>query len=176
MAEDIYMQFLNGSITESAASTLTESEILTGCSVAGMLKDEAISMEVREIIIKHYAAFPADQVGAGAIEWVGFALSTESGLTTLPELDDVHCIYHTYRVIRGGVATYVPALTVNDGYPPAYQFDSPLLIPHPKIYAYVQSSNASATHKVYFRIGFTYVALSGPEVMEALEVWRSPTS
>ena len=176
MAEDIYMQFITGSIVESAASTLTEQEILTGCSVAGMLKEQAIAMEMKEVILERSQAFPADNPGSGGVEEASFALSTESGLSTIPNLSDVHCIYFHKITIRGTTATYVPVLAEVTGYPPAYQFASPLLIAHPKIYAYVLSTNASATQTVRYRIGFTYVQLSGAEVMEALEVWRSPTS
>ena len=174
MPEDVYMQFINGSITESAAATLTEQEILTGCSVAGMIKNEAIGMEIREIILQ--VPMPEDEPATGAEEYIDFCLSTESGLTSSPNLDDVHCIYKIRKGLHAGVATYLPQTSYINGYPEHWQFIHPLLVPHPKIYAYIISSNSSAAAQVWYRIGFTYVRLTGPEVMEALEVWRSPTA
>lgn len=177
MPEDVYMQFINGNIVESAASTLTEQElppgildILTGCTVAGMIKNEAIGMEVREIILQKSPITPTDSPSAGTHETITFALSTESGLAAMPNISDVHCIYLHESALRSGVATYLPLVMDVNGYPPAYQWASPLLIPHPKIYAYVLSSNASQVQRVYYRVGFTYVRLTGPEVMEALEI------
>lgn len=176
MSEDRYMQFINGSLTESVASTLTEQEILTGCTIAGMVRKEAISMEVREILLQYNPALPQDLPATGASEYVVFCLSVESGLSAMPAIDDIHCIYLNQFTIKAGVGTYLPLVCVEQGYPRAYKWDEPLLIPHPKIYAYLQSSNSSTPQKVSYRIGFTYVDLGGEEIMEALEVWRSPTA
>lgn len=172
MAEDVYMQFLNGVITESAASTLTELEIYTGATIGGMVQGNAIALEIREVLL--VGSQPADNPAAVAKEEMKFAFSVQPGLAAMPTLDDVHVIYYHERALRAGVATYLPLVYSYEGYPQAYQYISPLLVPYSKIYAYLISTNASAAAIVRFRVGFTYVELAGQQIVEALEVWRAP--
>ncbi len=174
MAEDVYMQHLRGNFAESAASTLTEFEIPTGASIAGMLKAEAIALEMKEIVTMFDTIVPADAPAANAIESIRFAISTISGLTSIPNIDDVDCIYLRYSALHAGVATYLPQILIEGAYPAVWEWKNPLLIPHPKIYGYIISTNASVLARVRYSIGFTYVSLTGPEVMEALEIWRNP--
>lgn len=135
-------------------------------TLAGMVKNEAIAMELREIILKPDPPIPADNPSAAAVEAIQFGLSTESGLSTMANISDIHCIYYHQFACKAGVATYLPITQNVAGYPASWQWVDPLLIPHPKIYAYVLSSNASQVQTFHFRIGYTYVRLTGPEVME----------
>lgn len=173
MPEDRYIQHIKGSVAEATQGTLAEAEILTGATPGGMLKAEAIGLEVREIITDFSPAFPEDSPAAGAIEFQKFGLSVLGGKSAMSNISDIDCIYLRHQAITAGVATYLPLLLTEAAFPPAWKFTDPLLVPHPKIYALALSTNSAAELNARFRIGFTYVALSGPQVMEALEVWRS---
>lgn len=141
-----------------------------------MVKGEAISMELRAVVLQNATAFPPDAQAANVTEYCSFALSTEGGLAGIPNISDVHCIYINQHAVRAGVGTYLPVMSRDVAFPPVWKFEEPILIPHPKIYTYIYSTNAAAAASVHFRLGYTYVRLTGPEVMEALEVWRSPTA
>ncbi len=171
MPEDVYIQYIKGISTESAAATLTEGEIQTGATPGGMLKSEAIGLELRQVITE-FGSWHGDEPAEGLEESMNWALSVSSGLTAIPGVDDIHCIYKRNFTVHAGVAVYLPQIAKEMAYPPVHDFMYPLLIPHPKIYDYILSTSGSAEN-CRWALGFTYVALSGPQVMEALEVWRS---
>lgn len=171
MSEDIYSQFLRFSITESAAATLTEGEaILTGASV-NRVGNQNIALEIHAVNAQ--MTTPEDSPSAGGEEYVRFALSTRSGLTAFPSMDDESVIFATSIELRAGVATYLPLVYRNDRYMPNYvEFKHPLLISHPKIYPYIISSNSSAAATCKGFILFTYTLLDADLAIEALEAFR----
>lgn len=171
----MYIQHIKGISTESASATLTQGEILTGATPGGMLKAEAIGLELREIVTE-FAAWHADEPAAGAEEELLWAISVLSGKSAIPNISEVDCIYKRAWKVHAGVGTYLPQLSKENAYPPVHTFSYPLLIPHPKIYDYILSTYGSGTATCRWSLGYTYVALSGPQVMEALEVWRSVVS
>lgn len=166
MAEDIYIQHIKGYAEESAASTFTADEILTGATPGGMLKAEAIGLEVREIITQLDGIKLPDLPATGTIENVAFHLSVQPDRTAIENIADISNIYLRKAGLMAGVGTYLPIQWIESAFPPSWRFTDPLLIPHPKIYTGILSSNSAAAAKMYFRIGFTYVALTGPQVME----------
>lgn len=171
MSEDIYSQYLRISITESANSTFTEGDaILTGASVQ-RLKDQNIGIEIHAIGC--HPSWPEDLPSTGAREQVTFCLSTRSGLTVMPNFDAEHVIYIHQVGLEAGVGTYLPLVLDRESYMPAYvEFKHPLLLSHPKIYAYIQSTNSSATATCRAYILFTYVLLDADLAIEALESFR----
>lgn len=116
---------------------------------------------------------PADAEAANVSEYNNVCISTRGDLTTMPDVDADHVVYRNQKLKRGGVATYLPIIFDPDGVMPAYvEFKFPLLISHPKLYAYVQTSNAAAAGSVRGYIIFTYVLLSDALAIEALEAFR----
>ena len=172
----MYKQYITGEFEESASGTLTSAEILTGCSVGGMLKKEAIGMELRSIQIQFLPAYPDDAPAANTIESQSFALSVTPNLTSLPQFHQIGTLYLCQQQYKAGVATYLPPLHYFSGFQPSHQWIDPVLIANPKIYAYIQGTNAANTTMVRMRLGFTYVELDGAEAIEALEVLRSPVA
>lgn len=171
MSEDVYSQYIRGSVTESAAATFTAgSAILTGASV-NRIKGQNIALEIHAIGAS--CSWPQDLPASGANESVSFALSTRSDLAAMPDLDEEHVIYRTQIRIEAGVAVYLPLIAQTDEYMPAYvDFKHPLLISHPKIYSYIVSSNSSSAASCFFFLLFTYVLLDADLAIEALEAFR----
>lgn len=171
MSSDIYSQYLRFEVTESAASTLTVgSAILTGASV-NKVQGQNIAMEVHAICAE--LSNPADLPSTGAVEYVRFALSTRSDLTSMPGLQEEHVLFKTEYMIKAGVGTYLPLISIRDRIMPPYvEYKLPLLISHAKLYPYVQSSNSAATASVYGYILMNYVLLDADLAIEALEVFR----
>lgn len=171
MSQDIYSQFLRFQVEESAASTLTEgTAILTGASV-NRVADKNIALEIHGI--QASIPMPQDLPAAGTTEDIAFCLSTRSGLSAFPNIDDEHVIYITQMIVKAGIATYLPLITRNDQYMPPYvEFKHPLLLSHAKIYPYVLSSNSSTKANVRGYLLFTYVLLGADLAIEALESFR----
>jgi hypothetical protein len=118
-------------------------------------------------------SWPEDLPSAGAEEYVIVFLSTRADLTAMPDLDDEHVIAITALNLHAGVATYLPLISRTNRYMPPYiEFKHPLLISHPKIYAYIKSSNSSAAASAKGFILFTYVLLDADLAIEALEAFR----
>lgn len=171
MSQDIYSQYLRWKVTESAASTFTEGDaILTGASV-NRVQNQNIALEIHAIGVN--LSLPADAEVANTTESVTFCLSTRSGLTAMPNLDEEHVIFINQTIKKAGVATYLPFILDRDNYLPRYvEFKYPILISHPKIYPYLVSSNAAATSTCYGFMLFTYVLLDADLAIEALEAFR----
>lgn len=171
MSQDIYSQYLRFSLSESAASTFTEGNaILTGASVQ-RVADRNIALEIHAIGVQ--IPFPQDLPATGATESIVFTLSTRSGLTATPTMDEAHVIYQCQIALKGGVGTYLPLVYRNDQYMPPYvEFKYPLLISHERLYPYVISSNSSGTADIYGYLLFTYVLLDADLAIEALEAFR----
>lgn len=169
MPEDVYAQALRFTVTESANSTLTEGNaILTGASVRGQ---GGIAIEVHRIIGQ--LGLPEDNPAATAQETAYGSISTRSGLTSIPALGDEHCVYTTSKLIRGGVATYLPLVfDAEDLMPRNMRYVPPILLSHSRLYPYVLSTNSSATHTFQGQIWFNYVDITGELAIEALEVFR----
>lgn len=166
---DIYGQFLRYRVTESAASTLTYSEIPTGCGlrVGG---GSGIAMEVHAIL--GLCSEPEDLPATGANEYVAGALDTSGTLSAFPDADDIHLLYRTLRGVSAGVATYLPLINSPSDFPPFTQFSIPVLIANPKLYAYVESSNSATAANFKGHIFHNYVDVDGSLAIEALEVFR----
>lgn len=171
MSQDLYSQFLRFYVAESAAGTLTEGDpIMTGASV-NRVGGQNIALEIHAVCVR--VEWPQDLPATGALEYVKFALSTRSGLTDMPTLDEEHVIYMNCREIKAGVGTYLPLIFDGNAYMPAYyEFKYPLLISHNKIYPYIKSSNSSVAGACWGFILFTYVLLDADLAIEALEAFR----
>lgn len=171
MSEDIYSQYLRFALTESGASTFTEGDaILTGSS-PHRVGGQNIALEIHAIGVD--LSFPADNPSAYGNESVTVALATRSGLTTMPNIDEEHCVYKNGLYNRAGVGTYLPMNVNRHRFMPSYvQFKHPLLISHPKIYPYILSTNSAAAATGRGYLLFTYVLLDQGMAIEALEAFR----
>ncbi len=171
ISEDVYGQFLRFSVTESAANTFTEgSAIYTGASVRSV-QGKALCLEVHQIVGD--LTLPEDIPATTASEFNWGGVSTRSGLTAIPSIDEDHVIYSTEISITGGVATYVPLVRdTNRHMPQVTNFPKPILVSHTKLFPYVESSNSSATSIFAGYIFFNYVLLDGALAIEALETFR----
>lgn len=171
MSQDIYIQFKRIKVTESAASTLTEGDaVLTGASV-NRVQGQNIAMEIHSVLCHHTT--PADVPGINATETSWFALSTRSGESAIPNLEDESTIYLNAMQVRSGAAAGDPLLYDRDVYMPHYwEFAKPLLVSHEKIYPYILTSNAAAAGEAVCVLGFTYVLIDADMAIEALEAFR----
>lgn len=171
MSEDIYSQFLRFEVQESAASTFTGgTAILTGASV-NRVADKNIALEIHAINAQ--LSFPKDSPAAGATEYVLFALSTRSDLSSMPNMDEEHVVFMTMVAVTAGVAVYLPLVLDRLAYMPPYvEFKYPLLISHAKLYPYLLSTNSINAASMYGFLLFTYVLLDADLAIEALESFR----
>lgn len=166
---DKYGQYLRYYLAEVTHSTLATEQIPTGCGLR-IGGGTGIAMEVRAIMCS--LSQPEDLPSTGATEYVAAAISVNEDLTTMPNLQDKGTIYKTYKGTQAGVGTYLPLIDVSTDMPPFTQFDIPVLVSHPSLNAYVQSSNSAAEATMKGFIFHNYVDVDGSLAIEALEVFR----
>lgn len=170
MASDVYGQFLRYAVSESAAATLTEgTAIITGAQ-SRLSGGGFLGLEVHYIL--GVLSFPQDNPAATTNEIVRGAISTQSGLSSMPDVDDEQTLFKRSVVVHGGVATYLPEVLYEEDMPAYARFDPPLLLSHPKIYPYVLSTNSSTAASFKGHVFYNLVDISGDLAVEALEVFR----
>jgi len=166
MAPDKYLNFLRDSLSESAASTLTESTIKTGLSYA----QGGIGLEIWNIVC--YQTIPADAVAAGASESVGSAIAGASGEAQLPPITDVITIYQTVLYRVGGTGAAYGHTLYRSGYSQDWNPIKPILYAYPDLYHYVISTNAAASANSKVKIGFLYVDMDSATYYEVLQAYQ----
>lgn len=170
MPQDVYGQFLRYAVSESAASTLTEGGALITGAQSRLSGGGFLALEVHYIL--GVLAFPEDNPAATTSEIARGAISTRSGLASMPDVTDESTLYKRSVVIHGGVATYIPEVLYEEDMPAYATFPIPLLISHPKLYPYVLSTNSSNPQSFKGHIFYNLVDISGDLAVEALEVFR----
>lgn len=127
-------------------------------------------MELRAIMCSLSA--PEDLPGTGAIEQVTGAISVNEDLTSMPNVNDKATIYKSLRATKAGVGTYLPLIDYSSDMPPFVQFDIPVLISHPTLNSYIQSTNSSVAANMKGFFFHNYVDVDSALAIEALEVFR----
>ena len=158
--EDKYANLANATVVESAASTLTFIELLTGISLGqgmGMIIDQ----------IDYYPGTGAleDLVAAGDFFETGW--TTSNTITTLGI--DNKSVIHNMRM-HSEVAIGTPASAGHPvTLPKVYQFFPPIILAAPRIFLGVVGSSMAAAVTIRSRLYFRYVKLSAQEYLELAE-------
>lgn len=166
MVTDEYMNYLRNQLAESAFATLTQDTIKTGLSYAQM----GLAIEIHEIV--HTTTEPEDLPSTGAIEKIENALAAESGLTSIPGLQEPNLLYWNKLALMAGVGTYLPLLRFFEGHPRFFVSSPPMLYAFPDLFHYVLSTNSSAAATGKFRIGFLYVDIGTEKFFEVLQQFQ----
>jgi len=157
---DMYMNFLDASVTLGATSTdVVSTEIATGLSIRG-----GLAFLIHKI---QYKMFEIGQAGVTAN--IPIALSTRAGEGSVPELGDQGCIDAALVDVNAGAAGAETRIT-----PFEHGFLPPIPVASPKIVAYATCSANNATYqsgKIEIRIGFTTVKIDSKMYTELAETW-----
>lgn len=166
LATDKYLNFLRDTLSESAASTLTESTMKTGLSYA----QGGMALEIWNVV--DLISIPADAVAAGAQEFVKAALAGKSGETSIPEINDVITLYYRQLVRLGGTGAAYGHTLHNLGFSEDWNPVKPLLYGYPDLYHYIVSSNAGAAAYSNIKVGFLYVTMDSQSYYEILQAYQ----
>jgi len=156
---DMYMNFLDASVTLGATSTdVVSTEIATGLSIRGGLA-----------FLIHKIEYAIEVLGATVTAGIDVALSTRAGEATVPELGD-----------QGTIDSLIfdsdhSATGANDRiWPVTHPFLPPIPVASPKIVAYATCSINNAVYqskKIHIRLGFTTVKIDSRMYTELAETW-----
>ena len=161
---DEFLNFLRGDLVESAAATFTQEEIDTNLSA-----ERGVMMEIHSVEFQLKNLVNFDEVAAGGVEWVHVQLTRDSK-TAVADISDADVIAAERRIVVRSPAIGTdagPLWFVSDE---IVRFDFALPIPYvkPSIFFGLQASDATLTHRVHYRIGYTLRDISREEFLELL--------
>jgi len=160
--EDRYTNLASGIVTETAAGTMTFTELVTGVSLGvgvGMLIDQ-IDYEFSDSTIADLVA-AGDRVAAG---W--FTSNSPDAIN----LDDRRLIHKHGLFVEPVIGT---AASGGKPYqqPVVYQFFPPMIIAAPRIYLGIKSTSLAAAAVIISRLYFRYIDLDTREYLELAEAF-----
>jgi hypothetical protein len=146
-----FLNFLSGTLSESAAATYRELEIDTNLSA-----ERGVMMEIHSVEIARIGAELLTEVAQGASETSGFHLARESKTSLLSINDKDVIIADVLELARAGtIGTDAgPLWTFFNRYQ-RYDFAMPIPYVKPSIFFGVIGSDASGFTGANFRIGYT---------------------
>jgi len=158
--EDRYSNLATIINTETAANTLTFTELLTGISLGqgiGMLIDE----------IDYYPAAGSLEDLIDPADQLRMALTTSNAITDI-EIDNRAVIHQMHLTIQGAVGTPASGGEMR-ALPFKHQFFPPLIVAAPRLYLGVAGVSLAAATIVRMRLYFRYLELTTKEYLELAE-------
>lgn len=146
-----FLNFIVGTLSESAAATYRELEIDTNLSA-----ERGVMMEIHSVELSLIGGELLTEVAAGASETIGFHLSRASK-TSLIAVGDRDCVVSNIREIARSAAIGTDAGPLTIVFDRYMKFDFAMPIPYvkPSIFFGVTGSDASGLTGAAFRIGYT---------------------
>lgn len=159
-----FLNFLSGSLSESAAATYRELEIDTNLSA-----ERGVMMEIHSVEIARIGTELLAEVAQGASETAGFHLARETKTSLLAINDKDVVIADIFELTRAGtIGTDAGPLWFQFNRYQKYDFSMPIPYVKPSIFLGVQGSDASGFTGVNFRIGYTLREISREDFLSLL--------
>jgi len=163
---DQWLQYIRGTVLESAAATFTETNVALPVVVSEGFVIEAHLVEFQP------GSFTLADLKATDDTWNVNLQLTKSSQSAIIRIDDPDLIYSyqmEYHSIDLQTAEGIPIFT----YPRAgalnWQFPEPILLPFSEIFFGIQYSGGSVVNRGSFRIGYKTVRLTTRQLPELIQ-------
>lgn len=161
--EKEFMAYLRAELTESAASTFTETEIDTGLST-----DRGVVMEIHQVEFD-FSCLQLAELSANGEEYVGMHVTKDSQSDILNVNDTELISKYEYSIFRSvAIGTDAGPLWYDKERPIVFTFPKPIPYVKPTIWIGLKGSDATAKNTGRVRIGYTLSKVSKSDFVELL--------
>jgi len=163
---DQWLQYVRGSLAESAAATFTQSTINLPVVVG-----QGLVIEAHLVEFQLDSVTPADLTATDDSVRYSCQLTkaSQTGLISLADPNYIYGLDREYQTIDIQTAEKAPVLTHDRLGSLNWQFPEPILLPFEQIFFGVQTNGGSAAKTYRFRIGYKTVRLSTRQLPELIQ-------
>jgi len=165
-AQDIYMQYIRGQVTESGNSAFSQVTVALPVVIS-----QGFVIQMHEVEFNAPAVTAADLIATDDFTTHGLQL-TKSSQTAQIDIDDPNFIagyLFDRQTIDLQTAEKSPVLEVPRHGALKQVFTMPILLPFEQIYFNVKQANVTATSTLRFRLGYTSIKLSSRQIVEIVQ-------